>query len=492
MDDPSILSTGSRLKFLLKDSALYGLATALNRAFGLISFPLLARYFSVADYGTIDFFVVFSSFLATSFVFGQDSAIARYFYEYKDVEIRKQIISQSFSLQLATIFMFIPLLWMFSDSVALLISSSPQSQELFKLNLLQVPFLVLINFSQNILKWTFSRKYFLIISLGSVISYVVLLMLALGFYAVGVEGVFVVLLLNQAIFGLLSLYFVRDWLVVPRGVDFLWQLIVFAIPYGVICAISSFMPTLERSLVSSYLGPHDLGLYAAGGKVAMLIAFVVQAFQTAWGPFSLAIHKEEDAVKTYNSVLKVFSLVICFSVLVLSALSEIFINLLATGKYSGASIVVFPLAMGLAIQSIGWITEIGIGLSKKSFLSLYSYAAFVVSTCIGIYIFAAPFGLLGIALGVLIGYLCKALASSYLSFRIFPLNWDFMPVLFLVSAFLIFGLVVSFLSTVFSPYVASVIYASGAIILPIAGWHLLWEKNEREHAASFLKKYFVS
>jgi O-antigen/teichoic acid export membrane protein len=104
------------------------------------------------------------------------------------------------------------------------------------------------------------------------------------------------------------------------------------------------------------LGAEDLGLYAVALKIAMLAGLVVTAFQTAWGPFSLSIHKQNDASLTYNWVLKIFSVGICITVLLITMLSGPLINLLASNRYSGAVVVVFPLLLGLAVQATSWIT----------------------------------------------------------------------------------------------------------------------------------------
>ena len=296
--DPSHLTLRHRLRFLAKDSILYGGAAAFSRVFSLITFPLLARYFSVEDFGLIDFFTVIAGLLTTFFVFGQDSAVARFFYEYKDKESRSQLISQSLVLQTGCAVLILPFLWFISGQFASRLNNAPESALLLKIVLLQVPFLVLINFSQNLLKWTFTRTRFLIISLGSVIFNVILLLIAFLFFKIDVAGVFLVSLGVKIFFGLLGLFFVKNWIVLPKGFAFLQKLLPYAIPYGVICCIGAFVPVLERSLVNSLLGEHDLGIYAAGTKIAMLLTLVTQAFQMAWGPFSLAIYKEPDAART--------------------------------------------------------------------------------------------------------------------------------------------------------------------------------------------------
>ena len=93
-NSPANLKLKGRLAFLLKDSALYGGAAAISKAFALITFPILARHFSISDYGKIDFFLVLSNLFTVFIIFGQDTAVARYFYEHENVSERKQIISQ--------------------------------------------------------------------------------------------------------------------------------------------------------------------------------------------------------------------------------------------------------------------------------------------------------------------------------------------------------------------------------------------------------------
>lgn len=487
LDAPSRLSTRHRLRFLAKDSLLYGGAAALNKAFALITFPLLARHFSVADYGLIDLFMVFASLLAIFFIFGQDSAVARFFYEYNDEDTRRQVISQSLVLQVGFILAVLPILWFSVGKLARMLTDAPAGELLLKLVLLQAPFLVLINFSQNLLKWTFARSRFMIISLGSVVLNMIFLLFAVLIVDVGVAGVFVVSLAVQIASAALGLIFVRYWLVLPRSFGFIRELLPYAIPYGVICCLGAFVPALERSVVSTVLGSHELGLYAAGAKVAMLISLVIQAFQTAWGPFSLAIHKEPNAAHTYNWVLKGFVLSMCVVVLLLSAIAQPVIYLLASDRYAAAAIVVFPLAMGLAIQATSWITEIGVGISKKSYLSLYSYTVFLSVTGLAIYVFANALGLVGVALGVMTGHLAKSVTGSWLAQRAYELPWTYGPIIVLLISTMAIGLLGVWINLMFSDLIASVVYSVGAVFVSAIGWCLLFNADDRRRIVSEIR-----
>lgn len=485
---PADLTQRGRLGFLLKDSAIYGIAAALSKAFALVTFPLIARHFSVAEFGVLDYFIVLAGFLVTFFIFGQDSAVARFFYEHQETELRKQLISQSLLFQLAGLALFLPVFWLYAEWLASFLIEVPDCVFLLKIVLLQLPFLLLINFSQNILKWTFARVRFLIMSVGFATVQASLLVVAVVVLDVRVQGVLLVTLISSSIFGILGLLFVRKWLTFPTDIKRLREMIPYALPYGLICMVATLLPTLERSLTNSQLGADDLGLYAAATKIAMLIGLLVTAFQTAWGPFSLSLHKESDSFQTYNYVFKLFALGMCVSALVLTLLAQPLIHLLATDRYSGATVVVFPLVLGLAIQGTSWITEIGIGISKQSHLNLYAYAIAVAATLGGILLFAPTFGLLGVGLGVLIGHMSKAFVASLLAQRAYPLPWPYASVIFIFGLTLLFGLSAIRLGQSLGDLAYLITLAVALFVVVAAGWRILFDQTERNKLMELLSR----
>ncbi len=477
---PVGLSQRDRLSFLLKDSVLYGGAAAISKAFALITFPLLARHFSVEAYGILDYFMVLASFLAILFIFGQDSAVARYFYEHEDTADRCQLISQSLVFQLAGLTLILPLLWWGVEWISKVLIDAEGSVRFFKIVIFQLPFLLLINFSQNLLKWTYARAKFLVMSLGFTLVQASLLVMAVLLLDVGIRGVLLVSLFTSIVFGLLGLLFIRRWLSYPRNFRRLYEMLPYAIPFGVICVLAALSPALERTLTDKLLGAEDLGLYAAGTKIAMLIGLAVSAFQTAWGPFSLSLHKQDDAIKTYNLVLKLFVIVTCLMVFTLTLMAQPLIHFLASDRYIGAEVVVFPLAMGLAIQATSWITEIGISISKRSYLNLYAYTFAIVSTLAGIMLLAPLLGLLGVSLGVMIGYAVKAISSSWLAQRAYPLFWQYSSVIVVLGLTLFFGLLAEWLGLYWGTIVHDMVLILGIIAVIAVGWSVLLNPSERQ------------
>lgn len=485
-----IQTTKGRLQFLLRDAAIYGVAAVISRAFALLSFPLLARNLTIEEYGVLDYFLVMAGLLTTFFVFGQDSVIARYFYEYDSKGDRRQLISQSLIFQLLVLSVFLPFLWLTTDWLSEYLIQAKDRVILFKIVLLQLPFLLLINFSQNVLKWTFERGRFLIISLGYAAFQASLLALAVLEFNAGILGLLVISLVNSVLFGILGVFYVRTWLLVPKDFARIRDTLPFAIPYGVICVAGSLLPILERTLTDKLLGAESLGFYAVATKIAMLISLLVGAFQTAWGPFSLSIHKQSNAGYTYNWVLKLFAVTACMATLLVTLLAPSLVVILATERYLGGVVVIFPLVMGLAIQAIGWITEIGIGISKKAYLSLYAYSAAILATLIAIYVLTPIFGLQGVGLAVLVSHLVKATISSWLAQRVYELPWQFKPVIIVVAFTIIIGFLSQSIRSIYAPHFSTFVLVAGLVFLPIIAWMKLMTREERYGARVGLGNLF--
>lgn len=491
MARPIDRSLRGRLVFLLKDSFLYGGAAAVSKAFSLITFPLMARHFTVAEYGIIDYFLVLASLLGVFFIFGQDSAVARFFYEYEDTFARRQLITQSLVFQIAGLGILLPPLWVGADWVAQFVIDTDQRTIYFRIVLLQLPSILLINFSQNLLKWTFQRAKFLIMSLGFTIVQASLLLIAVLVFNVGITGVLLVSLATSVFFAVIGLFFVRVWLTRPVDFHYLHEMLLFAIPYGVIGLLATFLPTLERSLTDSLLGAEELGLYAAATKIAMLIGLFVGAFQTAWGPFSFALYKQPDAGQTFNLVFRLFAVLACLAALLISLVAQPLIELLASDRFSSAALAVFPLVMGLVVQATSWITEIGIGISKRSHLSLYAYTAAILATFAGIWFMAPLYGLLGVGYGVLLGHIAKAIIASWMAQRAFPLPWHYRSVILLMAVTLAAGVLSIWVRKNYGIAATNGVLCGSMVFVSLIGWRVLLNQIERKRIISTMLRWLT-
>ncbi len=443
-NDPSSLSLGGRLRFLARDSAVYGSAAAISRFATLLTFPIIVRHLTVSDYGVFDLLQVFGGFLTVFLIFGQDSGIARYFFEHEDHETRRELISQSFLIRLIVLAVALPLVWVLGGQALALLGIDQSFRPAFEILLLQAPFIVFLNFAVVLLRVTFSRNKFIILSIGFSFTQAACWLVAILVFDASVRGILLAGLLAAVIFAAIGLFFIREWLKPTLRLDFVLQMLPYSLPYGAISALRSIVPLLERALVALLLTADALGLYAAGAKITMLYAIFAFAFQSAWEPFALSIGKRPDAFATYNLVLKVFVLLACIVVLALTSIAGPLLLVLASEKYIAAAVIVFPLLMAMAIESISWITEIGLILQRRTSLKLLGNVLGILATGVGILLMAPVFGLIGVSVAVLIGSVVKAVVVTALAARVHPLRWEKANFVLVLPLTLIGGAAVGF------------------------------------------------
>jgi O-antigen/teichoic acid export membrane protein len=457
---------------------LYGGAAAISRFSSLLTFPLLTRWYSVEEYGLLDAIIVLANLLALLLVFGQDSAVARYFYEYEDTPVRRQVASQSLAIQLLFLAVLLPGLWVFAEQLAHVYTNRSGLSTLSRVALAQVPFTLVVNFCQNLLKWTFDRARFLLLSIGSTVANVIAIVAGILWLHVGLVGLFWLYLASSILFATLGLMFCRHWLERPRGLEHIRELLWFGIPYGVIAVISAFVPAIDRFLISNRLAPEVLGFYAAGYRVAFLLNLPIQAFQMAWGPFALSIFKQDDARRTYDHILLYFTIFISLCTLALTFVADPLLWFLASSKYMMGAGVVFPLSLGLAIQAIGWILTIGIDLSKKSYFNLYAITPSFVITSVAMLILIKSFGITGVAFGFCIGNASQVLIHTWLAYRAYPLRFSLCKPLVVVGVTFVAGILGAG-ATNMHPSLAMVLRAAVFASVVTLIWRVVLTQKER-------------
>ena len=151
-------------KTLFSDTFLYGFVNAISKLISFFLFPLLATYFSVIEYGILDYAQSFTTLTILSITFGMESALVRFFYDTKERENRKQLISEIIYFELILVFIFIIISIYFKNSFLGFIKV--EINHIYDILIIQVPFILLMNFCQNIFRWTFERKLFIVISVS--------------------------------------------------------------------------------------------------------------------------------------------------------------------------------------------------------------------------------------------------------------------------------------------------------------------------------------
>ena len=426
----------NRIKFLLKDSIVYGGANALNAVFMMFAFPFLTRYLSVEEFGVFDSLNILVNVLILAVVWGQDSAVARYFYEFDDKKSKKIIVSNSLFIQLIFIIILFPILYFNSMYISEYYLNSVKYNQLMQLIVLQIPVGLLVNYTGNILKWTFSKYKFLIVNIGSLIFSFAGIIIGIQFFKINLFEIFIIVLATRTLFAIIGLIFIYNWLEFKKDSKIMKELFYYALPLGLISFSNSISPVFERGFITNYLSEEKLGIYAIAFRVAFIIQLPIQAFNTAWGPFSLSIFKEKDSQETYNIVLNLYMVIIGLSGLILVFSTDFIILILSSEAYFKAGDYVLILIIGTIIQSISWITSLGISISKKSYLKVFSYISKNIISLFILFYFIEKIDLYAVVISLLIGNLILFLVELYLSYKVYELRFNFNKSIIILISFI--------------------------------------------------------
>ena len=426
-------SINKRLGFLFKDSVIYGGAGAVAKLFSIFTVPVLTRILSREEFGTIDGIGIFASVFMPLMVMGMGSAIARFFYETDDDEQQKQVVSQGLLVELILTVILSVVLYINAGVLLKFFLNTGEYVSLFRIVVPSMFFSVLVMFSQNLLKWTLARNQYLLISLGSTIGTVFLTLFFVLVLDFGVVGVFLAHLTTNIFFGILGMFLVRRRIAVPSNLAFVIPMVKYGWPSMVTALASALVPSVDRYFISNYLNLGILGVYSLGLKVSGLIQLPVLGFQTAWGPFAFAIYKEKDAEETYDKVFLYYSILLTQIALLIVVGAEPLVYLFASAKYLESIPIVFPLVFAVVVDSLSWISGIGIGLSKKTVYKVVSYTAALVTSLISIRLLIVPFGLMGVVLGMLAGKTALTVSQTLFAYKLYPIRFNFKRVIFVVA-----------------------------------------------------------
>ncbi len=428
------LVTGE-LKTLFQQSSHYLVGLIGGLALGFVSFPIFTRAFSVADYGLIDFAQKILLLLTATSKCGMQNSALRFFdgdaFAKDSGAAQRYYSSMLFSVTATgaiVTFLFVAVLHLVPESMV----SGPMVAVLVFTSAL-----IVLRSMQSML-WSFLRieertKLYNVLSFvirGGTIAAVCLLIPLTGptvkTYFTGTMGVefAVVLAVTVPLFrrGLLHL----------KGLDFdLCRAgFVFGVPLVIQELAGIVLDTGDRGLVQYYLGGEALGLYSvAYGLSTYVNSLLIAPLSLAILPIYLRIWntRGREATIVFLSLgLDLFLMAAVGLFVIASVTAQDAVIVLASPKYRGAETLIPTLVAGLLIYTTYIFLNAGLVIEKRTkvFGGVLLCAAVlnIALNCL----LLPRIGLQAAALATLLSYgLCTVLLSIY-SFKVLPLNVEWL------------------------------------------------------------------
>lgn len=436
-------SVTGELKRLVKQSSQYLTATVVNLGLGFISFPILTRVFSVADFGLIDLVQKVFLLLTATSKLGQQNSALRFFsretFE-KDPEQSRRYYSTMYlgvmGMGLVVTGLFAAIVWALPATILM-----PSLSSL----LLFASALILLRAVQSIL-WSFLRieertgiyNVANVLLRAATIGALLFLLPRMGASAhtyftatMGVEILIVTALTIPLITrGVLSLG--------SFDLTLFKAAILFGSPLVVQELAGIILDSGDRILVQIYLGADALGFYSvAYGLSSYVNTLLAAPLGLAILPIYLRIWNSQGREKTIEFLsvgLDFFLMVSALILAVVTVTAHDAVLLLASSKYKGADVLIPTLVAGLLVYTSQIFITAGLVIEKKTrplaATLLYSALLNILLNMV----LLPLIGLQGAAIATLISYVFCAIYQSRISFRVLPLMIEYRSVLNYVLA----------------------------------------------------------
>lgn len=439
------------IKILFTQSIIYGIGTIFERVLAFLMLPLFTNFLSQEDFGTYTLWFSYVIILNPLFLFGQNTALIRFYGSVVKRDEQISIFSTAFwtVIMAATIFSGIGLL-AFRPLMNLLFETQTGAGSL-TLFLIIVLWLDSINLlALNLLKAenrAFSFAWISILCGIAIPLVTVYLLILLKMKAIG--AVLAILVVATLKLGLLTLVVIRRRLRFTFSIDYFKKMARFGLPFVPTILAASLMVTLDRILIDKMIGKAAVGIYAAGCRLGMFISLLTKAFQYAWEPFIAANFQKPDAKQIFSKVLTYFVLVTgLVYILVVLFVDDIVRIKIGNYTFFGAdfyeSTAVVPLIMlGSLCYGIYLNFIVGAYAQKKSgYFLLFTGLAALVNLVLN-FLLIPVWGMQGAALATVGSYGVMLLGMFLLNQKIYPISYEYPRILKIVVLLLLPLLIVT-------------------------------------------------
>jgi O-antigen/teichoic acid export membrane protein len=364
------------LKFLLKDSLIYGLANVLQKLVPFLIIPVITRLFGSEGLKLYDLSFVYAYLFSWLIILGQDNAASVFYFSNKNASERKKILHHGLIIQLAVLalcsLLFLPLRKFFASQ---LFSSEKNVADFWLKALLIVPGHIVLNYVLNILLWKERKRTYLTlcflqvaISLGGVLLTLI--------FTANLNWIFASLITATTVTAVVGLLLVRSDVSFP-GLDksLLKQLAWMGLPFALTSFFHQLMPSIDRYYLLHYNYGASLGQYALAVKIGGLLSMVSSAFLLAFTPYSMNRIFEKEGEVQISSLFHFVSSVLFLCIPVLLLFKDGLISFFAGASYTEAAPLLPFFFWGWAFDLLFYFSILGVYKSKKSHLMLVFFVA---------------------------------------------------------------------------------------------------------------------
>ncbi|RYG21496.1 MAG: polysaccharide biosynthesis protein [Chitinophagaceae bacterium] len=497
----------SVLKKFLGQTAIYGISTVFSRLFNFILTPIYTKVYAKGVYGIFTNMYANASIINAILAFGMESTYFRYLNKHEDK--KQEVYNNSFLCIafIATLFLVTGLI--FSNSIASYLASNaaeiPDYKQYvaFFLWILYVDAICVIPFAKlradnKAMKYSIAKFLNIGCFVGLNLVFIFVLPAIIKHNWVGSDWLLLwyrhqwigyVFLANLIASLATLLFLLPEFLKLQLRFDRPLFKSMFSYSWPILIANLSFVMNenldkiVMKPLLPADIADGEVGIYGAVCKIAIFLSIFITAFRLGAEPFFFSHAKNENAKKTYATILHYFVIALALIFVGLVANIEILKYFIGRDKahlaeyWAGLPAVPY-LLLGYVCLGIYMNLSVWYRLSDQTRFGLYISLVGAVITIVLNLVLIPKYSYMGSAWVSMIAYFVMMVLSYVLGQKYYPIPYNLKR----IFAYLAVSTIIAFSS--FFLFERNIYIGNGMLIAFLAGVFYF----EREDLTKILKR----
>ena len=408
---------------LFKNSFIYTSSSVIRSAIPFLLLPVLTRYLTPTDYGTVATFQVLLAIAVVFVNLNMHGAVAVNFFKFKKQELEVYIGNVVFILFIS----FILVLCIIS------VVKEPLSH-LIKFPENWLPIVVVIALSQSVFTltltlWQVEQKPlpYGIFQVAQTVLNVILSLIFVVALNWQWQGRVLGIIIASIIFGLTGFFIIykKKYIKLNYNKAHIKDALVFGIPLIPHALGAWMMTSIDRVFINSMVNVASTGIYTVGYQVGMIIGLLATSFNQAWSPFLFEKLKENDSASKLRIVkfTYLYGVGIIVLALSLSLIAPWFLKFFVSKGFHCAYKYVFWIALGYAANGMYFMVVNYIFYVKKTYiLAWITFISAGINVVLN-YFFIKANGAIGAAQATTVTFFIIFILTWILSARVYKMPW---------------------------------------------------------------------
>jgi len=410
---------------VIKNSIIYLSSSILNRAIPFLLLPIMTKYLTTEEYGTLSIYLVLLSFYGALIGMNIHMNISRNFFK---------VSKQEISINIGNIFLILG--GSFSIYLLLTLVIVTYTGSLFSITqywLLAIPIvsvmMMINNINLTILRNEGRAYIFGLFEVSNTVINLSVTILFLIFLEYGWHSQVVGMLIAYTIFFIVGIIYMHKrgyitFIVDKIKIKSILNISMPLIPHvigGAIIVLS------DRLFIEHMIGLDEVGIYSVGYTFGMILMLFTDAFIKAWSPwFYKSMENPKDTTKktivryTYFYIAYIFMLAI-----IITIVSNYILPYVVDEKFYSAGQYILWISLGYAMFGVYQILFPYLVHTGKTLFLAYSTSTAAITNLILNYVLINYFGTIGAAYATAIAYFMMFLLLAIYAQKIYPMPWAF-------------------------------------------------------------------